>query len=130
MKAVFEYGIEAPLSPFGLMGFGNDKDVKVGHMFCAGNREITWPCGIVGAVIATIFGAIHCVAWSFQFLSHTEQLLWRIASLSITCLPMAAWFAGVGIALVEELDGKLLMVLGWLLVTIITVLFLILYILS
>ena len=127
MKAVFEYGIEAPLSPFGLMGFGDD---KVGHMFYAGNREITWPCGIVGAVIATIFGAIHCVAWSFQFPSHTEQLLWRIASLSITCLPMAAWFAGVGIALVEELDGKLSMVIGWLLIAIITVLFPILYILS
>jgi predicted metallopeptidase len=41
----------------------------------------------VGLTVATIFGSIHCAAWSFQFPSHTEQLLWRISSLIITCLP-------------------------------------------
>jgi hypothetical protein len=35
-------------------------------------------------VIGTMFGAIHCVAWSFVFPSHVEQLLWRIASAIIT----------------------------------------------
>jgi len=40
-----------------------------------------------GMVIASVFGGIHCVAWSFEFPSHTEQLLWRISSLTITCVP-------------------------------------------
>jgi hypothetical protein len=39
-------------------------------------------------VIATIFGGIHCVAWSFEFPSHIEQLLWRIASIAITSAPL------------------------------------------
>jgi hypothetical protein len=41
----------------------------------------------VGLTVAMIFGSIHCAAWSFQFPSYTEQLLWRISSLIITCLP-------------------------------------------
>lgn len=36
------------------------------------------------AVIATIFGAIHCVAWSFMFPSDVEQLIWCIATVIIT----------------------------------------------
>jgi hypothetical protein len=42
-------------------------------------------------VIAMIFGGIHCVAWSFEFPSYTEQLLWRIASISITSGPVLAF---------------------------------------
>lgn len=42
---------------------------------------------LTAMIIATIFGAIHCVAWSFAFPSHAEQMLWRIASLIITCVP-------------------------------------------
>jgi hypothetical protein len=106
VEAVFEYGIGVPLIPFSNMGFG-DNDEEVGTMFYAGDRGVTWSCSMAGLVIATIFGAIHCVAWSFQFPSHTEQLLWRIASLSITCLPMGLLFATVGIALIEELDWSL-----------------------
>jgi hypothetical protein len=36
-----------------------------------------------------IFGAIHLVAWNFQFPSAVEQLLWRISSLAVVCLPLA-----------------------------------------
>ena len=42
----------------------------------------------VVTLIATIFGAIHSIAWSFQFPSPTEQLLWRISSLAITSAPV------------------------------------------
>lgn len=41
------------------------------------------------AAIATIFGAIHCVAWSFHFPSDGEQKWWRISSLLVTCIPFA-----------------------------------------
>jgi len=46
-------------------------------------------CAIfVAGLFAMIFGAVHCIAWSFEFPTPTEQLLWRISSLAITCLPV------------------------------------------
>jgi hypothetical protein len=39
------------------------------------------------SIIGTAFGGIHCIAWSFQFPSHQEQMLWRISSTIITCGP-------------------------------------------
>ncbi|KIJ52505.1 hypothetical protein M422DRAFT_223053 [Sphaerobolus stellatus SS14] len=43
------------------------------------------PIGVVA--VATLFGAIHCVAWSFLFPSIVEKLMWRTASLIIICEP-------------------------------------------
>jgi hypothetical protein len=35
----------------------------------------------IGSIlVATVFGGIHCIGWSFDFPSYTEQLLWRISS--------------------------------------------------
>lgn len=50
-----------------------------------------------------LFGAIHCFAWSFPFPSHTEVLLWRIASVATTGLPVfwVMFFAG---GLFEDYD--------------------------
>ncbi|KAF8581885.1 hypothetical protein K439DRAFT_1392285 [Ramaria rubella] len=45
--------------------------------------------------IATVFGAIHCIAWLFPFPSNEEQTLWRVASLIVTCAP--ALEIGLGI---------------------------------
>ena len=129
---VLFYGIWVPLIPFGLMGFGDDEDVKVGTMFYAGDSGVTWSRSMAGLVIATMFGAIHCVAWSFQFPSLVEQLLWRIASLSITCLPMVLLFTMLKITLLNKrviFEGKLETV-GGLIIAIIVILFPILYILS
>ncbi|KIK66921.1 hypothetical protein GYMLUDRAFT_218308 [Collybiopsis luxurians FD-317 M1] len=39
--------------------------------------------------IGAVFGAIHCVAWTFQFPSTVEKVLWRSTSLYITCSPIA-----------------------------------------
>ena len=60
-------------------------------LFYAGDTELTeqeimYAC-IAAEVIVIAFGAIHCIAWSFHFLSAIEQLLWRVSSLSITCMP-------------------------------------------
>jgi hypothetical protein len=43
-----------------------------------------------GSITATVFGAIHCAAWYFEFPSHVEQVLWRVASVAITSLPITA----------------------------------------
>jgi len=112
VEAVVWYGIWVPLTPFGLMGFGDD--IRVSTMFY-GEDGLTWSSMIAGVVIATIFGAIHCIAWSFQFPSHAEQLLWCIASLLITCLPMGLLFTILRGILLGELDRKLKKVLDWLL---------------
>jgi len=37
-------------------------------------------------VVAVLFGGLHCIGWNFDFPSHTEQLLCRIASLAITSI--------------------------------------------
>jgi len=38
--------------------------------------------------IASVFGSIHCIGWSFTFPSSTEQTLWRVASVSIVGVPI------------------------------------------
>ncbi|KAG1827933.1 hypothetical protein EV424DRAFT_1537112 [Suillus variegatus] len=43
--------------------------------------------------MATVFGGIHCLAWFFAFVTHQEQLLWRICALAITGTPWLLFFA-------------------------------------
>ncbi|KAK7020728.1 hypothetical protein VNI00_017628 [Paramarasmius palmivorus] len=38
--------------------------------------------------LTTLFGAIHCIPWNFQFPTHTEQLLWRISAGGLVALPL------------------------------------------
>jgi len=40
------------------------------------------------AAVTVAFGAIHCIGWSFEFPSSIERTLWRVASLSITGVPI------------------------------------------
>jgi uncharacterized membrane protein len=35
-----------------------------------------------------VVGGIHCAAWEFVFPTPTEQLLWRIASIFVTVVPV------------------------------------------
>ena len=53
-----------------------------------GDDEIT-PIVFAASGIAALFGAIHCIGWSFAFPSHTEKWLWRTSSVAITCLSLA-----------------------------------------
>jgi hypothetical protein len=43
---------------------------------------------VVFALFGVIFGGLHCVGWSFEFPTHTEQTLWRSTSLAITAIPL------------------------------------------
>ena len=120
-----------PMESFSAMGFGTADGVCTGMFYAGPDSNITWTFGILGAVIATIFGGIHCVAWSFQFPSHTEQLLWRIASLSITCLPtVLVFWAPMANLVNEEKMPVWLFVLSVLLGLIVIVGSMILYVLS
>jgi hypothetical protein len=55
---------------------------------------IVWRSLGITTLIATVFGAVHCVAWSFYFPSEAERTLWRAASMVISVLPLTA-FVGV-----------------------------------
>jgi hypothetical protein len=57
-------------------------------------ENFTFP-GLAATVIATVFGGIHCVAWSFKFPSRVEKLLWIISSLVITSGPAAVFILGL-----------------------------------
>ncbi|KAK7023633.1 hypothetical protein VNI00_016595 [Paramarasmius palmivorus] len=38
--------------------------------------------------LTTLFGAIHCIPWSFEFSTRTERLLWRISASGLVILPL------------------------------------------
>jgi hypothetical protein len=50
------------------------------------NDDIRWTY-VVAGLVAVAFGAIHCIAWSFEFPSRTEQLLWRSSTIVIIGVP-------------------------------------------
>jgi hypothetical protein len=110
VSVAFRYVIRMPLEAFGRMSFvveHLETEAKSVPTFYSGNLdgEGYW-IAFSGVVIAIIFGAIHCVAWSFQFPSHLEQLSWRMASLIITGLPffsfLVVWVGGMGIHLLPS----------------------------
>ena len=45
------------------------------------------PAGIA-MVVGIIFGGIHCIAWSFSFLSIEEANIWRFSAFTITAIPL------------------------------------------
>jgi hypothetical protein len=70
-----------------------------------------------GILVTTVFGGIHCIGWSFDFPSHTEQLLWRISSISITGIPLgsvviAGLIGALDDVVHESLSGILIILLS------------------
>ncbi|KAF9553307.1 hypothetical protein CPC08DRAFT_822375 [Agrocybe pediades] len=48
---------------------------------------------VLFSLSAALVGGLHCTAWGWEFPSNAELLLWRIASLFITTLPISFLFA-------------------------------------
>ena len=44
--------------------------------------------GVLGMCVATVFGAIHCIAWSFHFATLPERWAWRISAILVSGLPI------------------------------------------
>lgn len=84
---------------------GGEKALEYGAQrvptFYAGEliEQDNWIAAGVAVFIAMIFGGIHCFAWTYDFPSHTERLLWRISCLAITFVPAVplvfAWLFNV-----------------------------------
>ncbi|PPQ78715.1 hypothetical protein CVT25_010718 [Psilocybe cyanescens] len=64
------------------------------------SQHLTYIFGLTG----TVFGAIHCIPWSFQYPTPAERTIWRILSLFITSFPVAAAFLQAA-GLEERMDG-------------------------
>ncbi|KIJ14010.1 hypothetical protein PAXINDRAFT_100365 [Paxillus involutus ATCC 200175] len=47
----------------------------------------------VGLIVWMIFGALHTIAWDFQFPSQTEKTMWRVASLTLIGAPSIFFLA-------------------------------------
>jgi len=47
-----------------------------------------WSRMVVFALFGVIFGGLHCIGWSFEYPTHSEETLWRATSLAITVIPL------------------------------------------
>ncbi|TFK50303.1 hypothetical protein OE88DRAFT_1749602 [Heliocybe sulcata] len=81
-----------PLSPFVQVLVGGETpegQQSVGTYYSGdlGNKDLL-AVQVILVACSTIFGAIHCMAWSFEFESHLVQILWRSCSLVIAVFPI------------------------------------------
>jgi hypothetical protein len=44
---------------------------------------------IIAIIVGILFGGIHCIAWSYTFLSFAERSIWITSSATITAVPLA-----------------------------------------
>ncbi|KZP11769.1 hypothetical protein FIBSPDRAFT_937362 [Athelia psychrophila] len=61
----------------------------------SGRIKLPLYADIIALIVAMVFGAVHCVAWSYVFPSLAERRMWRVCAITIAAipLPMAAAFA-------------------------------------
>ena len=71
-------------------GLGKDKSLRVPTFYSSDDDEHD-PYVILAFVtcVATVFGAIHCIAWSFRFATSQEQWVWRISVILVSGLPIS-----------------------------------------
>ena len=54
-------------------------------------KEVLLTGASVGpSLLGAVFGAIHFIAWRYEFSSYTESLLWRISCIAMTAVPLIA----------------------------------------
>ena len=54
------------------------------------NKRIPHNAGLIALIFATVFGAIHCAAWSYSFPTLVEGGLWRVCAVIISAIPVLA----------------------------------------
>ena len=45
------------------------------------------------SIFASLFGALHCIAWNFTFPSHIDQIMWQVSSIITTGAPLLFVFS-------------------------------------
>ncbi|KAF7984840.1 hypothetical protein HWV62_10787 [Athelia sp. TMB] len=75
--------------------------------FWAGNcdNEDAGIADIIALVVAMVFGAVHCIAWSDGFRTPLERQLWRTSAITVVAVPPALAVVLVAAMLVENIFG-------------------------
>jgi len=82
-----------------MMGFADDDAFSVVGEWYEDTPPLSMTIG--GTLVTVAFGGIHSIGWSFDFPSYTEQLLWRISSISITAIPLG-W-----VVIMDVIQGRI-----------------------
>ena len=81
-----------------------DKILRVPTLYSAPNNDKDMSIANIFAVcVSILFGAIHCIAWSFHFTTLQEQWAWRISAILVLGLPIP--YLSIGL-LSERLTAK------------------------
>lgn len=62
----------------------------VGDMFDEDNINLDayFMADIIALAIAMIFGAVHCIAWSYTLPTEMEQVIWRVSAVAVIAVPL------------------------------------------
>ena len=69
-------------------GFNLSHEDRVPRFWANSTEDNATIADLVMLGVGICFGAIHCIAWVFPFLTHTELLIWRVSSVTITAVPI------------------------------------------
>ncbi|KAF7984843.1 hypothetical protein HWV62_10793 [Athelia sp. TMB] len=58
---------------------------------------------IIALLVAMVFGAVHCIAWSDGFRTPLEQQLWRTSTITVVAVPPALAAVLVAAMLIEQI---------------------------
>ena len=65
-----------------------DKTLRVPTFYSPPDDDSSTALGI-GVCVSIVFGAIHCIAWSFHFATLPEQWAWRLSAILVSGLPIS-----------------------------------------
>ena len=82
-----------------------DKTLRVPTFYSPPNNN-SGVALVLGICVSIVFGAIHCIAWSFHFATLAERWAWRISAILVSGLPIVMIaFSGL-LTLFDENEHK------------------------
>ena len=82
-----------------------DKILRVPTFYSAPNDD-SGASITLGGCVSIVFGAIHCIAWSFHFATLPERWAWRISAIFVSGLPIAIVFFSFLLSIFDDREHK------------------------
>jgi len=82
-----------------------DKTLRVPTFYSPPDDDDGLGIGL-GAFVSVVFGAIHCIAWSFHFATLSERWAWRISAILVSGLPVFMIFFSALLTIFEKKEHK------------------------